>query len=125
MDIQLAKYKELIEQQLEELAVEDVLGQSAQKTVELDQQSVGWRGLWGSLGADTVICCVAYGGLLSGLSDGSFLMRQCLLSGNFCRRSFIEAGFIRAYHSIGNLAAITKFSERNAPHDFLCHSWCG
>ena len=45
MDIQFAKYKELIEQQLEELTAEDVLGQSAQKTVELDQQSVtglGW-----------------------------------------------------------------------------------
>ena len=41
MDIQFAKYKELIEQQLEELTAEDVLGQSAQKTVELDQQSVG------------------------------------------------------------------------------------
>ena len=41
MDTQLAKYKELIEQQLEELTAEDVLGQSAQKTVELDQQSVG------------------------------------------------------------------------------------
>ena len=41
MDIQFAKYKERIEQQLEELAAEDVLGQSAQKTVELDQQSVG------------------------------------------------------------------------------------
>ena len=41
MDIQFAKYKELIEQQLEELIAEDVLGHSAQKTVELDQQSVG------------------------------------------------------------------------------------
>ena len=41
MDIQFAKYKELIEQQLEELTADDVLGQSAQKTVELDQQSVG------------------------------------------------------------------------------------
>ena len=41
MDIQLAKYEELIEQQLEELIAEDVLGHSAQKTVELDQQSVG------------------------------------------------------------------------------------
>ena len=41
MDIQLTKYKELIEQQLEELTAEDVRGQSAQKTVELDQQSVG------------------------------------------------------------------------------------
>ena len=37
MDIQFAKYKELIEQQLEELTAEDVLGQSAQKIVELDQ----------------------------------------------------------------------------------------
>jgi len=33
MDIQLAKYKEPIEQQLEELTAEDVLGHSAQKTV--------------------------------------------------------------------------------------------
>ena len=41
MDIQFAKYKELIELQLEGLTAEDVLGQSAQKTVELDQQSVG------------------------------------------------------------------------------------
>jgi DnaK suppressor protein len=41
MDIQFAKYKKLIEQQLEELTAENVLGQSAQKTVELDQQSVG------------------------------------------------------------------------------------
>jgi len=41
MDIQLAKYKEPIEQQLEELNAEDVLGQSAQKTVELNQQLVG------------------------------------------------------------------------------------
>ena len=41
MDIQFAKYKKLIEQQLEELIAEDVPGQSAQKTVELDQQSVG------------------------------------------------------------------------------------
>jgi len=41
MDIQFAKYKELIERQLEELTAEDVLGHNAQKTVELDQQSVG------------------------------------------------------------------------------------
>ena len=41
MDTQFAKYKEIIEQQLEELTAEDVLGQSAQRTVELDQQSVG------------------------------------------------------------------------------------
>ena len=41
MDIQLAKYKEPIAQQLEELTAEDVLGQSAQKTVELKQQSLG------------------------------------------------------------------------------------
>jgi DnaK suppressor protein len=41
MDIQLAKYKEPIAQQLEELTAEDVLGQSAQKTVELNQQSLG------------------------------------------------------------------------------------
>jgi DnaK suppressor protein len=39
MDIQFAKYKVLIEQQLEELIAEDVLGQSAKKTVELDQQT--------------------------------------------------------------------------------------
>ena len=39
--MKFAKYKELIEQQLEELTAEDVLGQSAQRTVELDQQSVG------------------------------------------------------------------------------------
>ena len=38
MDTQFAEYKELIEQQLEELTAEDVLGQSAQRTVELDQQ---------------------------------------------------------------------------------------
>jgi hypothetical protein len=36
MDIQFAKYKVLIGQQLEELIAEDVLGQSAKKTVELD-----------------------------------------------------------------------------------------
>ena len=42
MDIQFAKYKELIEQQLEELTAEDVLGQSAQKTVEL--ASNRWEG---------------------------------------------------------------------------------
>ena len=41
MDIQLAKYKEPIAQQLEELTAEHVLGQSAQKTVELNQQSLG------------------------------------------------------------------------------------
>jgi len=41
MDIQFAQYKELIEQQLEELTTGDVLGQSAQKAVELDLQSVG------------------------------------------------------------------------------------
>ena len=41
MDIQFAKYKELIEQQLEELTAEDVLGQNAQKTVELNQRSIG------------------------------------------------------------------------------------
>jgi len=39
MDIQFAKYKELIEQQLEELTAEDALGQIAHKTVELDQKS--------------------------------------------------------------------------------------
>ena len=41
MDNQFAKYKELIERQLEGLAAENELGQSAQKTVALDQQSVG------------------------------------------------------------------------------------
>ena len=42
MDIQFANYKELIEQQLEELTAEDVLGQSAQQTVELDP-AVRWK----------------------------------------------------------------------------------
>ena len=41
MEPKFTKYKKLIELQLEELAVDNELGQSAQKTVELDQQSVG------------------------------------------------------------------------------------
>ena len=41
MEPKFNKYKKLIELQLEELAADNALGQSAQKTVELDQQSVG------------------------------------------------------------------------------------
>ena len=41
MNIKFTKYKKLIELQLEELTANNALGQSAQKTVELDQQSVG------------------------------------------------------------------------------------
>ena len=41
MEPKFTKYKKLIELQLEELAADNALGQSAQKTVELDQQSVG------------------------------------------------------------------------------------
>ena len=41
MEPKLTKYKKLIEMQLEELTADNELGQSAQKTVELDQQSVG------------------------------------------------------------------------------------
>ena len=41
MEAKFAKYKKLIELQLQELIVEDELGQSLQRTVELDQQSVG------------------------------------------------------------------------------------
>ena len=41
MEAKFAKYKKLIELQLQELIVEDELGQSSQRTVELDQQSVG------------------------------------------------------------------------------------
>ena len=41
MEAKFAKYKKLIELQLQELTVEDELGQSSQRTVELDQQSVG------------------------------------------------------------------------------------
>ena len=41
MEAKFAKYKKLIEQQLQELTAEDELGQSSQRTVELDQQSVG------------------------------------------------------------------------------------
>ena len=41
METKFAKYKKLIELQLQELTAEDELGQSSQRTVELDQQSVG------------------------------------------------------------------------------------
>jgi DnaK suppressor protein len=41
MEPKFSKYKKLIELQLEELTADNALGQSAQKTVELDQQSVG------------------------------------------------------------------------------------
>ena len=42
MEPKFTKYKKLIELQLEELTADNELGQSAQKTVELDQQ-VGWK----------------------------------------------------------------------------------
>jgi DnaK suppressor protein len=41
MEPKFTKYKKFIELQLEELTENNALGQSAQKTVELDQQSVG------------------------------------------------------------------------------------
>ena len=41
MEPKFTKYKKLIELQLEELTANNALGQSAQKAVELDQQSVG------------------------------------------------------------------------------------
>jgi DnaK suppressor protein len=41
MKPKFTKYKKLIALQLEELTADNALGQSAQKTVELDQQSVG------------------------------------------------------------------------------------
>ena len=41
MELKFTKYKKLIELQLEELTADNALGQSARKTVELDQQSVG------------------------------------------------------------------------------------
>ena len=41
MEPKFTKYKKLIELQLEELTADNALGPSAQKTVELDQQSVG------------------------------------------------------------------------------------
>ena len=41
MEAKFANYKKLIEQQLQELTAEDELGLSSQRTVELDQQSVG------------------------------------------------------------------------------------
>ena len=42
MEPKFTKYKKLIELQLEELTADNALGQSAQKTVELDQL-VGWK----------------------------------------------------------------------------------
>ena len=41
METKFAKYQKLIELQLENLTAEDALGQNAQKTVNLDQQSIG------------------------------------------------------------------------------------
>ena len=41
MEAKFTKYKKLIERLLQELTAEDELGQSSQRTVELDQQSVG------------------------------------------------------------------------------------
>ena len=41
MEPKFTKYKKLMELQLEELTADNALGQNAQKTVELDQQSVG------------------------------------------------------------------------------------
>ena len=41
MEAKFVKYKKLIELQLENLGLEDALGRDSQKTVELDQQSVG------------------------------------------------------------------------------------
>ena len=41
MEAKFTKYKKLIERQLQELTAEDELGQSSQRTVVLDQQSVG------------------------------------------------------------------------------------
>ena len=41
METKFAKYKKLIELQLQELTAENELGQNSQRTVELDQQSVG------------------------------------------------------------------------------------
>jgi DnaK suppressor protein len=41
MEGKFKKYKKLIELQLENLTAEDALGQSGQKTVKLDQQSIG------------------------------------------------------------------------------------
>ena len=40
-DSEYTKYKKLIERLLQELTAEDELGQSSQRTVVLDQQSVG------------------------------------------------------------------------------------
>ncbi len=42
MEPKFTKYKKLIELQLEELTADNELGQSAQKTVELDP-AVGWK----------------------------------------------------------------------------------
>jgi DnaK suppressor protein len=41
MEDKFIKYKKLIELQLQELTAENELGQNSQRTVELDQQSVG------------------------------------------------------------------------------------
>ena len=41
MEAKFIKYKNLIELQLEKLDLEDAMGRDSQKTVELDQQSVG------------------------------------------------------------------------------------
>ena len=41
MEAKFTKYKKLVELQLQELTAEDELRLSSQKTVELDQQSVG------------------------------------------------------------------------------------
>jgi len=41
MEDKFIKYKKLIELQLKELTAENELGQNSQRTVELDQQSVG------------------------------------------------------------------------------------
>jgi DnaK suppressor protein len=41
MEAKFVKYKKLIELQLENLGFDDALGRDSQKTVELDQQSVG------------------------------------------------------------------------------------
>ena len=63
--------------------------------------TVGWRGLWGSLGADTVICCVAYGGLLSG---------HVLPSGRYIRRAALERRQGLHQVSCGGIAA-QRFEE--------------
>ena len=57
-----------------------MLGRAMVGDIRWSSCTVGWRGLWGSLGADTVICCVAYGGLLSGhvLPSGRYIRRAAL-----------------------------------------------